>query len=199
MSERERWIIYPLLFLALGAALRDKLINSTESQRVKCQGLMVYDSTGDVSMVLGAEQFPDVRQHAVRSQLKLDTIEVGTLRVTDSVSFQRIMYEDHQRGVTISIPGQHVMGLLRWLDGFQQSVLQFQETAAQKLRESQQQLAPQKTPPSASQPGTPEASTPPATPDGPANASGDRPEQPPQENAPPAEPIGEPAQERDGE
>ena len=25
MTERERWIVYPLLFLALGAALRDKL------------------------------------------------------------------------------------------------------------------------------------------------------------------------------
>ena len=25
MSERERWIVYPLLFFALGAALRDKL------------------------------------------------------------------------------------------------------------------------------------------------------------------------------
>src|SRR5690606_34937660 len=98
MSERERWIIYPLLFLALGAALRDKLINSTESQRVKCQGLMVYDSSGDVSMVLGAEQFPDVRQQTVRSHLKLDTIEVATLRVTDNVSFRRIMYEDRDRG-----------------------------------------------------------------------------------------------------
>ncbi len=161
MSERERWIIYPLLFLALGAALRDKLINSTESQRVKCQGLMVYDSSGDISMVLGAEQFPDVRQHAVRNHLKLDTIEVGTLRVTDSASFQRFVYEDVQRGMTISIPGKHVMGLLAWLDGFQQSVLQFQETAAQKLREAQQGLkAPQGVPEGT--PPTPPTQSPPA-------------------------------------
>lgn len=141
MSERERWIIYPLLFLALGAALRDKLINSTESQRVKCQGLMVYDSSGDVSLVLGAEQFPDARQHHVRSQLRLDAIEVATLRVTDSVSFERIMYHDRQRGMTVSIPGEHVIRLLAWLDGFQRSVVRFQEMA-QQLRQRQQQMAP---------------------------------------------------------
>jgi hypothetical protein len=29
MTERERWIVYPLLFLALGAALRDKLVDRT--------------------------------------------------------------------------------------------------------------------------------------------------------------------------
>src|SRR5690606_19257884 len=59
MTDRERWIIYPLLFLALGASLRDKLIKSTESQRIKCQGLMVYDSTGQPLMVLGHEYFAD--------------------------------------------------------------------------------------------------------------------------------------------
>ena len=39
MSERERWIVYPLLFLALGAALRDKLFNLTRSQTVVCESL----------------------------------------------------------------------------------------------------------------------------------------------------------------
>ena len=29
MSTRERWIVYPLLFLALGTALRDKFWDST--------------------------------------------------------------------------------------------------------------------------------------------------------------------------
>ena len=32
MTERERWIVYPLLFLALGAALRDKLSEHTKTQ-----------------------------------------------------------------------------------------------------------------------------------------------------------------------
>jgi hypothetical protein len=43
MSERERWIVYPLLFLALGAALRDKLFDQTTSKRIVCQELTVVD------------------------------------------------------------------------------------------------------------------------------------------------------------
>lgn len=39
MSERERWVVYPLLFLALGAALRDKIFNLTQSQTVVCESL----------------------------------------------------------------------------------------------------------------------------------------------------------------
>jgi hypothetical protein len=43
MSERERWIVYPLLFLALGAALRDKLFDMTTSKRIVCEELTVID------------------------------------------------------------------------------------------------------------------------------------------------------------
>jgi hypothetical protein len=47
MSERERWIVYPLLFLALGAALRDKLIDQTMSKKIVCQELIVYGEGRD--------------------------------------------------------------------------------------------------------------------------------------------------------
>ena len=43
MTERERWIVYPLLFLALGASLRDKLADSTTTKRIVCQELTVVD------------------------------------------------------------------------------------------------------------------------------------------------------------
>ncbi len=43
MTERERWIVYPLLFLALGAALRDKLIDQTTTKSLVCQELIVVD------------------------------------------------------------------------------------------------------------------------------------------------------------
>jgi hypothetical protein len=43
MTERERWIVYPLLFLALGAALRDKLIDRTTTRSIVCQELIVVD------------------------------------------------------------------------------------------------------------------------------------------------------------
>jgi hypothetical protein len=43
MSERERWVVYPLLFLALGAALRDKLFDRTTTKSIVCQELTVVD------------------------------------------------------------------------------------------------------------------------------------------------------------
>ncbi len=46
MSERERWIIYPLLFLALGAALRDKLAKQTRTKQLVCEQLFVVDAEG---------------------------------------------------------------------------------------------------------------------------------------------------------
>jgi hypothetical protein len=41
MSDRERWVVYPLLFLALGASLRDKLFDRTSSRVIVCQDLQV--------------------------------------------------------------------------------------------------------------------------------------------------------------
>ena len=43
MTERERWVVYPLLFLALGAALRDKLFDRTITKSIVCQELTVLE------------------------------------------------------------------------------------------------------------------------------------------------------------
>jgi hypothetical protein len=43
MTERERWIVYPLLFLALGASLRDKLGGRTTIKSIVCQELRIED------------------------------------------------------------------------------------------------------------------------------------------------------------
>jgi hypothetical protein len=43
MTERERWVVYPLLFLALGVSLRDKLVDRTVTKSVVCQELRVVD------------------------------------------------------------------------------------------------------------------------------------------------------------
>jgi hypothetical protein len=37
MNERERWIVYPLVFFALGAALRDKFLQQVSTKEVLCQ------------------------------------------------------------------------------------------------------------------------------------------------------------------
>src|SRR3989337_1572037 len=49
MNERERWIIYPLLFFALGAALRDKFTQQVTTDRLHAgkilgEELQVIDS-----------------------------------------------------------------------------------------------------------------------------------------------------------
>ena len=80
MSERERWIVYPLLFLALGAALRDKIIKSTESQRIKSQGLYVFDELNNQPiLVLGADQFPELRP-GYPNMVKVQSVESGDVR-----------------------------------------------------------------------------------------------------------------------
>ena len=55
MTERERWVVYPLLFLALGAALRDKLIDRTTTKSIVCEELTVVDQeprAGEPSRIL---------------------------------------------------------------------------------------------------------------------------------------------------
>ena len=40
MTDRERWTVYPLLFLALGISLKDKLARSVETDRIECKTLV---------------------------------------------------------------------------------------------------------------------------------------------------------------
>jgi len=40
MTDRERWTVYPLLFLALGISLKDKLSPSIDTERVVCKTLV---------------------------------------------------------------------------------------------------------------------------------------------------------------
>jgi len=43
MSERERWIVYPLIFFALGAAVRDKILQHVEAKEIVCESLKIID------------------------------------------------------------------------------------------------------------------------------------------------------------
>lgn len=58
MSERERWVVYPLLFLTLGLALRDELGLSRKiaTQKVVCSQLVVQNDKGDSQVVLDATE-----------------------------------------------------------------------------------------------------------------------------------------------
>ncbi len=46
MTDRERWTVYPLLFLALGITVKDKLVRSVDLETVRCNTLKVTDRGG---------------------------------------------------------------------------------------------------------------------------------------------------------
>ncbi len=50
MSDRERWIVYPLLFMALAVSLRDKLTQTVRAERIECRTL-VFSGPGDEPLV----------------------------------------------------------------------------------------------------------------------------------------------------
>jgi len=54
MSDRERWIIYPLLFLALGSSIWGKLTKQIASPLVRCQELEIVGPDDDVLIKLSA-------------------------------------------------------------------------------------------------------------------------------------------------
>jgi hypothetical protein len=53
MSSRERWTVYPLLFLALGIALKDKVTKNIATDHVSCKSLYVTDRQGIPQVQVG--------------------------------------------------------------------------------------------------------------------------------------------------
>ncbi|TWT87542.1 hypothetical protein Mal64_30830 [Pseudobythopirellula maris] len=104
MSERERWIIYPLLFLALGAALRDKLLKLTRSQQIVCEQLVVVDSDGMPQTILDGDQ------------MRVGTIEANALRA-GTVDAGRLSRGGRAmaapNGTTIPVNPQQLMQMLQ--------------------------------------------------------------------------------------
>ena len=52
MSERERWIVYPLLFFALGAAVRDKILHRVDAKEIYCESLKIVDQQDPLGLPL---------------------------------------------------------------------------------------------------------------------------------------------------
>ena len=58
MSDRERWTVYPLLFLAIGLAMRAVLVppaamGDIDAVRLVCREIVVEDENGTVVLHLG--------------------------------------------------------------------------------------------------------------------------------------------------
>jgi hypothetical protein len=105
MTERERWVVYPLLFLALGASLRDKLGGRTTTKSIVCQELRVEDEpvgnqTARVLALIGRTEpsagKPSVGYLMVNGQIGVD----GSVNVKGMVNANQYLF----RGLPV-IPG----------------------------------------------------------------------------------------------
>jgi hypothetical protein len=54
MTDRERWTVYPLLFLTLGIAVKDKLLRLSNVDTVLCNTLVVHDGKGNEKVVIAS-------------------------------------------------------------------------------------------------------------------------------------------------
>ena len=52
MTDRERWTVYPLLFLTLGIAVKDRIVNLSNVDTVLCNTLVVHDRKGKEQVVI---------------------------------------------------------------------------------------------------------------------------------------------------
>jgi hypothetical protein len=147
MTERERWIVYPLLFLALGAALRDKLSEHTKTKTIECEELVVYgeDTAGQPPKVLvqiGAMQrtsakSPHVGQIVVEGLIHAQGIEADTLQANNinagNYFFHRIPFAPLLRNV----PGASPADQMRALQLQQQAAEAAQKAASEQAGESE--------------------------------------------------------------
>jgi hypothetical protein len=92
MTERERWIVYPLLFLALGAALRDKLSEHTKTKSIECQELIVYGEENE-----GRPSVPLVQIGAAK-RASADSPHMGQIFVNGLIQAQGVQAEGIQAG-----------------------------------------------------------------------------------------------------
>ena len=98
MSERERWIIYPLLFFALGAAVRDKILHRVDAKEIYCESLMIvdqHDPTGQPLAELGIQRArptdPTQMSDSV-GMLRLTNSDGGEVcRIASDAMFQRLV------------------------------------------------------------------------------------------------------------
>lgn len=93
MKERERWIVYPLLFLSLGAALRDKIFQRTRNEQVICESLLVVDSRGRVQASLVGDQL-QLGAKPGTGRLRVGAIETAQLNRAPQAAAQSAVFPD---------------------------------------------------------------------------------------------------------
>jgi hypothetical protein len=88
MSSRERWTVYPLLFLALGLAVRAiavpqgefaaARVDALESNRLVCRELVIESDQGTILVHMGRVVGGGGGRIEIKDKNGIDTIAVGT-------------------------------------------------------------------------------------------------------------------------
>jgi hypothetical protein len=123
MSERERWVVYPLLFLALGAALRDKLVDRTTAKSIVCQELTIVDEEPDghnpvhvLAKIGRSSEAPGLGVLAVNGEVSVD----GIVKVNGVVNAKQYALQGRLLTPTFqAAPGMSIPDLLRALQAAQ--------------------------------------------------------------------------------
>jgi len=87
MSSRERWTVYPLLFLAIGLAIRAAIVaegrlavrvDELDAGQVSCEGLLVTGTDGTVLVHLGRVIGGGGGRIEIKDATGVDAIAIGT-------------------------------------------------------------------------------------------------------------------------
>ena len=88
MSSRERWTVYPLLFLALGLAMRAiavpqgefdaARVDSLESTRLVCKEIVIENDDGTILLHMGRVVGGGGGRIEIKDNDGVDTMAVGT-------------------------------------------------------------------------------------------------------------------------
>jgi hypothetical protein len=88
MTSRERWTVYPLLFLALGLAMRAIVVplgefdaarvGSLESTRLVCKEIVIENDDGTILVHMGRVVKGGGGRIEIKDKDGIDTIAVGT-------------------------------------------------------------------------------------------------------------------------
>jgi hypothetical protein len=105
MSPRERWIVYPLLFMTLGIAIRNQFLptnvvktmdlqaNELAANTIRCNNLLVMDTTQSKGLEFGSALGD---QMLVKNQLIVNDLLKSMRLLAQDVAFYKLSITDEQ-------------------------------------------------------------------------------------------------------
>jgi hypothetical protein len=86
MSDRERWIVYPLLFLALGSSISTKMImqHQVETHYLKCRAITIESADGQTQLAV-LPQDGNLYAHDLKSHQTWPLVGTTSSRALDAL------------------------------------------------------------------------------------------------------------------